>query len=303
MIPEFQKFLYPTLQYLSDGKQATHKQIMEFLIQHFKFTPEEIAETTSKGTDTKVRDRENWAVTYLSQAGLVHHPKRGLAQITQTGIDYLKIKKDAITVDDLMGFESFRAFQNRRRQSKVGTEAKPVEVDNTKTPNEKLILAYEEINNSLASQLLEKVMQMDPKDFEKLVLNLLLAMGYGGEFEGAGLVTPYKKDGGIDGIINEDRLGLEKIGIQAKHYKTSNVQGQEIQSFIGALHTNGISKGIFITTSDFSAKAKEYAISNQKLILINGESLCQYMIKFNVGVSIRSTLEIKTLDNDYFDEL
>lgn len=248
-------------------------------------------------------DRVNWAKTYMKKAGLVEAPKRGSVKITKLGLELLKENPKQLKSKDLLRYDSFYQFVNSSNRDENNNEGNEVSL-NEKTPSEEIANAFEKLKSSLADEILEKINSCSFEFFEKLVIELLIKMGYGGSREEAGRATKKTSDGGIDGIINEDRLGLDSIYIQAKRWKDTVVGRPEIQKFSGALDTPGASKGIFITTSTFSKEAREYVkvINTKNIVLIDGMQLAEYMIEFNVGVSTETIYEVKRIDTDYFIE-
>jgi restriction system protein len=227
--------------------------------------------------------------------------KRGVFKISSSGIDLLRNSPEKIDIDYLQRFDTFIEFRNRSPDTNVGCTAESSPQENKATPEEALDLAYKELRDDLATQLLTQIKISHPSFFEKLVVDLMLKMGYGGPGDDAGTVTAYGRDGGIDGVINEDTLGLDVIYLQAKRWDNT-VGRPEIQKFVGALHGNRAKKGVFLTTSQFSADAIEYAKAiDPKVMLIDGSKLAQLMIDYNVGVSSTQTYEIKRVDTDYFE--
>ncbi len=239
----------------------------------------------------------------MKKAGLVEAPKRGEVRITYLGEQLLKENPSELKSKDLERYDSFIEFTNKSNKNN-STVNRVTEIEENKTPNESLEDAILKLKISLVDELLEKINNSSFDFFEILVIDLLIKMGYGGSREEAGQATKKTADGGIDGIINEDRLGLDSIYIQAKRWKDTVVGRPEIQKFSGALDTPGATKVIFITTSTFTKEAKEYAknINNKKIVLIDGSQLAKFMIDFNVGVSLETVYEIKKIDSDYFIE-
>lgn len=301
-IPDYQSVMLPLLSYLSDGVPRKIKDCADAMVAHFNLTQEEATRKIPSGKMTYILNRTGWARTYLKKAGLISSPQRGLNQITEEGKSLLEEKPKSINVDLLMRYESFVAFRTSK-----GNEVSEVTVDSiiesdSQTPEEALELNYLKLRAQLADDLLEQVKTSAPDFFEKMVVELLVSMGYGGSLKDAGQATQRSNDGGIDGIIKEDRLGLDTIYIQAKRWENS-VQRPEIQKFAGALQGVRAKKGVFITTSSFSDGAKDFAATiDSKIILIDGYQLAQYMIDHNVGVSKQHVYEIKKLDSDYFIE-
>lgn len=303
MIPKFEKFLYPFLLFLKDG-ELTRSQMIEKISQYFELTEEDKQLRTRSGSVTQLRDRVGWSRQYLRRALFIEIPQHGIYRITQRGLDYLKNHTD-LTIDDLLEYPEYAAYNTTRKKknsSPVVLVETHDELSFELTPTEQLEQAFESISNDLAADLLSKVMEQTPAFFEHLVVDLLVKMGYGGSNSDAARVTQLTNDEGIDGIIYEDKLGLDKIYLQAKRW-TSSVGRPTIQQFAGALVGQNATKGVFITTSSFSKEAREYVKGiNQKIVLIDGSELAKYMIEYNVGVSVRKVYEVKRIDNDYFED-
>ena len=304
-IPKFEDFLYPFLYHLS-SKDLTMKEIRQCLIDQFHFTKEDCDIMTKGGTKTQLNDRLSWTRQYLHRALLIEQPQRGIYKITQRGLDYLSSHND-LMISDLMQYQEFADFSNRnisRGNNLVHSNTELSMFEEINTPTEQLENAFQKINNDLAADLLQKILEQSPRFFEQLVVDLLVRMGYGGSFDNSALVTPYSHDEGIDGIIYEDKLGLDKIYIQAKRYKKEiTISRPQIQQFAGAMDGQKATKGVYITTSSYTQDAKNYANSlNKKIVLIDGEQLSRYMIEYNVGVSVKTVYELKRLDIDYFEE-
>lgn len=280
---------------------------MELILNKLDLSEEERNELLPSGTMTTIKSRVGWTGTYLRKAGLLESKKRNYSHITEEGLKVLD-ENVKVTNDYLLKYNSFRNFFKRNSSKNEIKQSNLKEyVKNTSlTPEEEINQAYEQINKELANNLLDKIYENTPIFFERLVLNLLLKMGYGNFREDAGINTPASNDEGIDGIINQDKLGLEKIGIQAKRYaKDNTIARPQIQSFVGALMGKHLNKGVFITTSSFSTNAIEYAESqvNLSIILIDGETLADLMIEYDVGVSTEVEYKLKRIDNDFFEEL
>lgn len=307
-IPEFNAIKAPALQLLADGKLIKASDFQELLANHFKLTAAERAEVLPSGTQRRWNHRVNWALYDLFRAGLVDKPKRGMYVITDKGRQVAQKKPKIIDRDFLMQFPEFvqwiQGSRNSDSVAKPGSGSEPVSTlsgSSSSTPEEAIEAAHQLIQNALRKDLLDLVKRMDPVRFEQLVLDLLLAMGYGGSREEAAQVTKASHDEGIDGVINEDRLGLDVIYLQAKRWQQT-VGRKEIQSFVGALAGQQANKGVFITTSDFADTAVQYARKvSQKVILIDGERLAELMIQHNIGVSLSRAYEVKHVDSDYFD--
>lgn len=301
-IPDFQSILLPLLIFTGDQKQHNFLESLEYLSQHFKLTKEDQKELLPSGKQTIFANRLGWARTHLKKAGLLEYPKRGVFQITNRGIDLFKTNPEKINMNLLKQYPEYLEFLgiNKSSSNKSDEQIKTIK-ENIQTPEETLEYSYQEIRDNLALEILDQVKSCSPSFFEKLVVELLVKMGYGGSIQEAGKAIGKTNDEGIDGIIKEDRLGLDTIYIQAKRWE--NVVGRpELQKFVGALAGQGAKKGIFITTSRFSEQAKSYSPKNDiKLVMVDGEELAQYMIDFDLGVSVVSEYQIKKIDSDYFE--
>lgn len=301
MVPIFTKFFYPILIFLSNGEIQDLKSTCTFVADYFNLSPEDRIEKIKSGRATKVYDRSQWTMTYLRQSGLIESPKRGRYVITQKGLDMLATGKTELNQKDLceVSPEFVKFLHSKKGETHSDDTNNPEPQNSEETPTESLDSLFVQINEHLASELLEQVKSQPPGFFEQLVIDLLVKMGYGGNREAAAAVTKMSHDGGIDGIIKEDRLGLDMIYIQAKRWEDT-VQKPEIHKFSGALKEKGANKGIFITTSKFSIGAIESARA-ANIVLIDGAELCRLMIEFGVGVSVKKVYEIKRIDNDYFN--
>lgn len=302
MVPTFEKFLYPALLALKDGKECKISNVFQSVISYFKFSQDDLSEKLKSGNETKVHNRVQWATTYLQKAGLINKPQRGICVITKDGLALLKGGLTDITQRFLIdNYPSFRDFARGNRA--VETEDKHIVDITSETPYEALERNVKLMKQELADELLQVIKSKSPKFFEQLVLDLLLKMGYGGQSEENAFVTQYSNDEGIDGIIKEDKLGLDNIYVQAKRYDGIVVGRPEIQKFVGALAGQGANKGVFITTSSFSKDARSYKPQGTaKIVLIEGIELCNYMIEYNLGVSVKDVYEVKRIDTDYFSE-
>jgi restriction system protein len=294
--------MLPLLRLLSDGAEHSMKDIVSELGKQFKLTEEEMSILLPSGGSLLFASRVGWARTYLKKAGLVDSPKRAVLVITERGKKVLREKPSKIDNQLLRRFPEFVEFQNFKREA---SDSSSQTVTNEQTPEEVVDFAYQSIRQSLAQELIDTVRGLSPVAFERLVVALLVKMGYGGSIPEAGKAVGKTNDEGIDGTIKEDKLGLDIIYIQAKRWQAGNIVGRpELHKFVGALAGQGAKKGIFITTSSFSKDALNYAPKNEtKIVLIDGVQLAQLMIDHNLGVSIQRTFEIKRLDNDYFEEV
>jgi len=302
MIPDYQSIMLPLLEFISDGKEHKMRNVTDELAIQFGVTEEEQKELLPSGAAPVFYNRTAWAKTYLKKAGLIDSPKQGVVIISKRGLDVLSQKPSSINVKFLKQFSQFVEFQTSKREEENETENG--EEQSKQTPEESLETAYQKIRKSLANELLLKVVELSPAFFEKLVVELLVKMGYGGSIKDAGRAMGKSGDEGIDGTIKEDKLGLDIIYIQAKRWKPGNVVGRpELQKFVGALAGQGAKKGIFITTSNFTKEAIEYTPRNEtKIVLIDGHQLAQLMIDYNLGCTPQQTYEVKKMDSDYFGE-
>lgn len=303
-IPKFEKFLYPFLFQLKE-KDVSTREMKDILIEYFHLTPEDCLLKTKSGSAYQLNDRMGWARQWLRRALFIEIPQRGVYRITQRGKDYLASHTD-LTQEDLLQYPEYAEYANV--VSSTTTTPSPnnlgsVDDIEVMTPTEQMDVAFKKINDDLSADLLQKVLEMNPSFFEKLVLDLLLSMGFGSKNKDMAVVTPTSHDNGVDGVIPEDALGLDKIYIQAKRYTENPVSKPEIHKFIGALDEQKATKGVFITTSKFTAGAMETANkASKKIVLIDGKGLADYMIEYNVGVSEKKVYEVKKLDSDYFEE-
>ena len=302
MIPDYQSIMLPLLKLISDGKEYRMRLVTDELAIKLGVTEEEQKELLPSGVAPVFYNRTAWAKTYLKKAGLIDSPQQGIVVISKRGLEVLKKKPDFINVKFLRQFSEFKEFQTSKQDEE--NEVENGDEQSSKTPEESLETAYQKIRKSLASELLNKVVELPPAFFEKLVVELLVKMGYGGSIKDAGRAMGKSGDEGIDGTIKEDKLGLDIIYIQAKRWRPGNVVGRpELQKFVGALAGQGAKKGIFITTSSFTREAIEYTPRNEtKIVLIDGHQLAQLMIDYNLGCTSQQTYEVKKIDSDYFGE-
>jgi restriction system protein len=300
MIPDFQSIMLPFLRIISDGTEHSSLETNEKLARLFKLSDEDLNQYLPSGSQKTFPNRVAWAKAYLKMAGLLENTKPGRFKITESGKNILERNIEEINLKFL---KTLPAFQERNLKNKdEDLPADNEKIQQSSTPEEILEINYLEIRRNIARELLVKIKSCSPSFFENLVVELLVKMGYGGSIQDAGKSIGRSGDEGIDGIIKEDKLGLDVIYIQAKRWE--NVGGRpEIQKFVGALAGQGAKKGVFITTSNFTKKAKEYQPKNEtKIVLIDGEQLADLMIDNNLAVSTINTFEIKRIDNDYFGE-
>ena len=300
-IPDYQTCMLPFLRHMSDGADHTLRDAEESLAEHFKLTSTERAELLPSGQQGVFKNRIGWARTYLKKAGLLESPKRGVFKITARGLKTIASVPTRIDAKYLEQFPEFVEFRDVSKPESGSVAA--VELPPSKTtPEEAIELAHQGLREQLAAELITRILSCSPTFFEQLVVELLVKMGYGGSRRDAGERIGQTGDGGIDGIIKEDRLGLDTIFIQAKRWQGS-VGRPEIQKFVGALQGQRAKKGVFITTSSYTAEAADYATRiDTKVVLIDGKQLAGLMIDFDVGVASAATYVVKRIDSDYFEE-
>lgn len=301
-IPDYQTLMLPILRLAADGQEHRFRDVVEKLASDFNLSDSERGELLPSGTAPLFDNRVGWARTYLKQAGLLRSAKRGTFQITDLGKSLLAENPRSIDVALLDRYDEFRAFRTRRRdRTEAEADTHESEVISDQTPEDALASAYQKLRKSLETDLIDQIKSASPSFFERLVIDLLVTMGYGGSRQDAGRAIGRSGDGGIDGIIKEDKLGLDVIYVQAKRWE-STVGRPEIQKFAGALQGQRANKGVFITTSNFSREAEDYAnVINSKIILIDGERLAQLMVDHDVGVTPIGVYELKKVDTDYFE--
>jgi restriction system protein len=302
-IPDFQSLMLPALRYVADkSTEVPVREISGALAEVFKLTPDELSRLIPSGRAPQFYNRVQWAITHLRKAGLFATPRRACVTITARGREVLAQKPERVDLRLLSKFEEFKEFRTRKRES--GNDSDGLEESLSKTPLEIIESGHQTLQSALATDLLDRVKLCDPAFFEQLVVELLLKMGYGGSRADAGKAIGRSGDGGVDGIIKEDRLGLDTIYLQAKRWTDKPVGRPDVQQFAGALAGHGATKGIFITTSEFTRDARDYAsgLRNVKLVLIDGEDLAGLMIDHNLGVATTATYEVKRIDSDYFAE-
>lgn len=301
-VPDFQSLMLPLLRLAGDGMDHTFKDAVEAIAIEFSLTPEERNELLpSSSRTTLFYNRLAWAKTHMTMAGLLQAPRRGVFCITQRGRELLVSQLARIDMKTLQQFPEYERARRGDVQASV-EPALPAVAFSELTPEESIERAHLSLRKDLARELLESIMQCSPAFFELLIIKLMIKMGYGGSREEAGKAVGRSGDGGIDGIINEDRLGLDAIYLQAKRWE--GVVGRpEIMKFVGALAGQRATKGVFITTSWFTQDAKDYALSSQyKVVLIGGERLADLMIEHDLGVSVAATYQLKRIDSDFFSE-
>ena len=300
-IPDFQSIMSPLLEIAGDNEIHRVRDAVDLLAQQFSLTDEEKREVIPSGRVSRFHNNVTWARTYLKKACLLEDPKRGEFRITERGRQVLADGHGSINTRFLEQFDEFMEFKTARRTPRPGAAAAELDLPE-ETPEDALQAAYQTLRNSVASDLLDQVKGSSPAFFERLVVDVLVAMGYGGSRREAGEAIGHAGDEGIDGIIKEDRLGLDIIYIQAKRWENT-VGRPEVQRFAGALQGKRARKGVFITTSSFSREARHYADNiDTKVILIAGTRLAELMIDYGVGVTTDATYEVKRIDADYFED-
>jgi len=306
-VPDYQSLMLPLLKIAGDGNEHSKNEVIERLAQQFGLSENERNEMLPSGTQRKFDNRVSWARTYMQKALLLSSSGRSKFRITERGMQVLKANPPTINDKFLRQFPEFMAFKTRTdKEGKVDENNHATQElieKTTQTPQEILETSYQSLRQTLAQELIERIKNSPSKFFESLVVDLLVAMGYGGSRKDAGQAVGQVADGGIDGIIKEDKLGLDAIYLQAKRWE-GTVGRPIVQGFVGALIGKKARKGVFITTSNFSQQALDYAngTENLKLILIDGEQLAQLMIDYDVGVTEESRYIVKKVDLDYFDD-
>lgn len=299
-IPDFQTLLLPLLQLSSDRQEHTVSEAVETLAASLNLSDEDRRELLPSGQNFRFDNRVGWARTHLKKAGLLQITGRGKFCITQRGWEVLRQNPNSIDVSFLKQFPEYLEFLH---PSISGEKPEEIEVEQTHTPEEILEVGYQNLRNELAKELIERVKACSPRFFEHLVVDLLLAMGYGGSRKDAGKAIGQSGDGGVDGIINEDRLGLDVVYIQAKRWENS-VGRPTVQAFAGSLEGFRARKGVLITTSFFSKDARDYIERiEKKIVLIDGDQLAQFMIDYGIGVTEVATYSVKKADLDYFGDI
>lgn len=300
MIPSYQELMKPVLE-LAQDEEVKLSEVTEQLANQFGLTEEERTELLPSGRQAAFTNRVGWAKTYLAKAGLIEPTRRGHFIITPRGKDALA-SGQLINNNYLKQFDDFNAF-TKQKNGIEKTQKEQVEPSCDATPDEALREAYKQINSALASELLTRTRKVSPAFFEQFLIELLLAMGYGGSDEGMAHTLGKSGDNGVDGVINQDPLGVDQVYIQAKRYADgNNVGASEIRDFFGALNLKKAHKGIFITTSDFTISAIQTAKDlGTRIVLINGSELAKLMLRYNIGSRDEQVLFLKKIDEEFFD--
>ncbi len=311
-VPDFQTLMRPVVETLSDGGEHSVQSVRAALAERFALSEEDLAAELPSGRAKTFNNRVGWATTYLYRTGLIQRPRRSIYAITERGRTVLSTAPERIDLSVLSQFEEFQEFRRARGRPEPTETAEPTgtptprpthaDEDAAATPEERVDSAYEELRTALAADLLDRILEQPPSFFEDLVLDVLQKMGYGGTREDAMQRLGRTGDEGVDGVIREDRLGLDLIFLQAKRWSRDRTLGRpEIQRFVGALQGQRATKGVFITTSTFSPDAVSYAETvTPRVILVDGQGLAELMIDYGVGVTVQKTYEVKKVDQDYF---
>lgn len=298
-IPDFQKLMLPVLRASAQG-EVKISDVVESLGQLLDLTEEELSELLPSGKQTTFANRVNWAKSYLGKAGLINLTRRGHFVISESGRAVLASEPPTINIKFLETFPSFKAFRDVSDQPIIAASTGPSLKD--LTPDEIIRSAHSELDKSLSAELLAKVVSAPPDFFERLVVQLLVAMGYGGSASDAGRALGKSGDGGVDGVIDQDALGLDRIYVQAKRYADNKVSAGDIRDFFGSLDRFKATKGLFVTTSGFSLAAKETAeLLSKRIVLIDGTTLTRLMIRYDIGCRVEETIHIKKIDEEFFD--
>jgi restriction system protein len=305
-IPDYQTLMLPVLR-LAAGGETRVPDVAERIADEFGLSQEERNQMLPSGRQRLLHNRVHWAKFYMSKAGLIASQRRGWFSASEAGRALLARKPDRIDVSELMKIPSFAEFyagQTKTDEVVATTKASAIHALENVTPEEQIEAAHLALQAALRDDLLQRILQNSPSFFEGLIVDLLVAMGYGGTHQNAATQLGRSGDGGVDGVINEDRLGLDRVYVQAKRYATANQVGRpDVQAFVGSLVGLGANKGVFVTTSTFSAQAAEFVSHlSQRVILIDGKKLSDLMIEHNVGVRASRTVEFKRLDEDFFSE-
>ena len=305
-VPDYQSLMLPLLQFAARKEaEISTNEAVEALARELSLTEDDLKEMLPSGVQSNFVNRVGWASTYMKKAGLLEATRSGFYLITVRGKELLRNQHKTITPKLLKQYPEFLEFQQLKgtRSGDKIVESKSISEASTATPSEALESAYENLRDELAYELLGKLKKTSPSFFERIVVELLVKMGYGGSRTDAGKAIGKSGDGGIDGIIKEDKLGLDVVYIQAKRWDNNPVGRPDVMQFAGALQAQRASKGIFITTSRFTDDARNYVSQiDSKIVLIDGEQLTSLMIEYDVGVSTTSLYPVKKVDGDYFEE-
>ena len=302
-IPDFQSLMLPALKALADGVEKPVSEIRNHIAKAQELTPEEMQELLPSGRQPVFVNRVSWALLHLGRAGLSERVRRGVWRLTEEGESLLAGEPPRIDLNYLRNYPAYVAWRSSKKTSPSSGDTHAPD-DSADTPEEELDRIVRQLRNELEADVLDRVREAPPAFFEQVVVDLLIAMGYGGGDAAMGQVTGRSGDGGIDGTIREDALGLDEVYVQAKKYADGNTVGEgDLRNFAGAIDAAGTTKGVFVTTSGFTSSAKSYvARSPKRIVLIDGEELARLMVVHSIGVRTRIHHEIKRMDEDYFDQ-
>lgn len=302
-VPEFYYFLRPALEAVAAGNGIHWSDVSKYCADKLRLTEADRMETIPGKERTRLKDRTHWALTYLRAAKLIETVRRGYTVATPRGREYLKTGPSVIKPPELEQFPEYLEFKGRSGTGSKQKKESPV-VDSEQSPREVIAVAFEQDRSALADDVLDLLKSVTPARFELIIVQLMLKLGYGGLVDDAGIVLGQSGDEGVDGIIKQDRLGLDNIYLQAKRWGNGTVGRKEIQAFVGALSGKGASKGVFITTSDFTKDARDYAgmLKTHSVSLVNGTELAKMMVEVDLGVSLEQRYDLKRIDSDFFEE-
>lgn len=303
-VPKYDEFMPSIIRCLGDGKTHSLKELVEYCAAEFKLSETDRAETIASGQN-RFFNRVSWAKSYLKKAGLIDSPQRAHFCLSDKGKEAYQKGPEHVTLEYLSQFDAFQKFKGKLSHKEMENSDADQSIDKAESPQERLESALTELNSDLADELMAEIMKISPYEFERLVVKLLIKMGYGSMSDNVDAVTVKSGDEGIDGIVSADKFGFDSIYIQAKQWKPDNIVGRPvIQGFLGALAGQGASKGIFITTSQFSKGAIDFAAKqlHSKIVLVNGAQLAKLMIDYDLGVSTVATYKVKRVDSDFFSE-
>lgn len=299
-LPSYQDLYPDLLSAIRDGQEYSMRSVREILARRLNVSSQDLEELLSSGRQRVFDSRVGWAKTYLAKAGLVDQPRRGIIKITKRGLDALELPREQVNNSLLKQFSEFNDFYQRGDEADDSVVIQKEDVE--QTPEELIEGAYEKLRAHLEEEILQRIKTCSPTFFEHLVVDLLIRMGYGGSRKDAGKAMGKSGDGGIDGIIKEDKLGLDAVYIQAKRWDSNSVGRPEIQKFAGALQGHRAKKGVFITTSTFSREAREFAGAVEtRIVLIDGRELTKLMVDHGLGCTTEAVYEVKRIDTDYFE--
>ena len=304
-IPDFQSLMLPALKALSDSAEKPISEIRNHIAEAQGITPEEMRKLLPNSRQSVFVNRVSWALIYLGRAGLSERVRRGVWRLTEEGASLLADEPPRIDLNYLRNYPAYVAWRTSKNTSPSSGDTTLIPPDaSADTPEEELDRIVRQLRSELEAGVLDRVREAPPAFFEQVVVDLLIAMGYGGGDAAMGQVTGRSGDGGIDGTIREDALGLDEVYVQAKRYADGNTVGEgELRNFAGAIDAAGTTKGVFVTTSGFTSAAKNYvARSPKRIVLIDGEELARLMVVYSIGVRTRISHEIKRIDEDYFDQ-